>query len=245
MSAQRLPCGTHVAFRSLIIVCALWPVPLQVSSLLAQTSPVPYDGLYGPSFHLRPYSYVYPNSYQSIRDVDFENLKMALGNDKNGRPMLTQLRNGKWRVGGRFVSYNSIGLQAVHFLDSSEPGREYALTVFGEEDVGANPSFYGIAEVFELAEKHLRVTQIIDWDINYGGPWGTLDDFDAKDSTLTIHSAHYRTVDARKRASAIDVVTYRWDGRAFGQTAIQTELLNNGRLKPKASPPEPIPVHMP
>lgn len=172
---------------------------------------------------------MYPNSYQSIHDVDFENLKTAFGNDENGKPWLIQLRNGGWREGGRFVSYNSICLKGVHILGSAEPGREYALTVFFEEDMGANSSSSGIAEVFELAEKRLRATQLVDWDLNYGGPWGPLDDFDEKDSTLTIHSSHYQAVDFRKRPSAIDVVTFHWDGRAFAQAAIRTELSDYGR----------------
>jgi hypothetical protein len=172
---------------------------------------------------------VYPNSYQSIHDVDFENLKTAFGNDNNGKPDLRQLRNGGWREGGPYLSYNEICLQRVHFLSSAEPAREYALTVFEEEDMGANSSSYGIAEVFELAGKRLRVTQMIDWDLNYGGPWGPLDDFDEKESNLTIHSSHYQAVDFRKRPSAIDVVTFHWEGRAFAQAAIRTEPSDCGR----------------
>ena len=242
MRIQKLLCWSHFLFFSLMIVCALWSSSLQASSQLAQTSPVPYDGDYGPTFDMRSYTYVYPNSYPSIHDVDFKNLKVTFGNDKNGRPDLSQLRNGEWRVNGPFGSYNSICLKGVHILGSAEPGREYALTVFGEEDMGANPTFGGIAEVFELAGKRLRVTQIIDWDINYGGPWGPLDDFDLMDSTLTIHSAHYRTVDARKYASAIDVVTFHWDGRAFAQAAIRTELSDYGKEKRKVPPPKRTPV---
>ncbi len=217
---------------------------MQVSPLLAQTTKVPY-GPDGPSFHLKSYSYVYPNRYQSIHDVDFENLKTAFGNDENGKPWLIQLRHGGWRVGGRFVSYNSICLKGVHILGSAEPGREYALTVFEEEDMGANPTFSGIAEVFELADKRLRATQLIDWDLRYGGPEGSLDDFDEKDNTLTIRAPHYRSGDYYKHPSALDIVSYHWDGRAFGQTFIQTELLNNARPKPRGFPRKTVPVHTP
>jgi hypothetical protein len=196
--------------------------------MLAQTSKVPY-GPDGPSFHLQSYSYVYPNSCPSIHDVDFKNLKVTFGKDKNGRPDLSQLRNGEWRVNGPFGSYNSICLKGVHILGSAEPGREYALTVFFEDDMGANSTSYGIAEVFELAGERLRVTQMIDWDLNYGGPYGPLDDFDAKDNTLTIHSTHYRPGEYPKHASAVDVVTIHWDGRAFAQAAIRTELSDYGR----------------
>jgi len=227
-----------------MIACALWPVSLPVSSLLAQTSLVPYGPDEGPSFHLRSFSYLYPSSYQSIHDVDFKNLKVTLGNDKNGRPMLIQLRGGKWEVRSH-LGQNSLRLGGLHFLSSAEPGREYALTVYEEEDTGANSSFYGLAEVFQFADKRLRVTQLIDWDLNYGGPYGPLDDFDEKGSTLTIHSTHYRPGDRYKRASAVDVVTYHWDSRAFAQTAIHTEPSDYARLKPKASPPRSVPMHMP
>jgi hypothetical protein len=229
-------------FRFLTIVCALWPVSLQVSSLLAQTSQVPYDSDAGPSFHLRTYSYVYPNGYQSIHDVDFENLKVTFGNDENGRPMLTQLRKGGWRVDGPFGSYNSICLQGVHFLDSAETGRQYALTVFEEDDMGAHSTTYGLAELFELTDKHLRVSQLIDWDLDYGGPYGPLDDFDEMAKTLTIRTLHYRPGDYYRRASAVDVVTYGWDGRVFSEAAIRTELSDYGKEKRKAPPPKRTPV---
>jgi hypothetical protein len=187
---------------------------------------------------------VYPNSYQSIHDVDFENLKVTFGNDKNGRPVLIQLRNGGWGVSSR-LGQDSICLRGVHFLGSAEPGREYALTVYEEDGAGGSSSFYGLAEIFELADKRLHVTQLIDWDLRYGGPYGPLDDFDEQTSSLTIRSPHYRPGDYYKRPSAVDVVTYRWEGRAFRQTAIHTEPSDNARLKPKASRPKPIPVHMP
>jgi hypothetical protein len=188
---------------------------------------------------------MYPNSYQSIHDVDFENLKVALGNDKNGRPMLTQLRNGRWEVRYRNDGYDSIRLQGVHFLGSAEPGGEYALTVYEEDMAGGSSSQFGIAQVFAFADKRLRVTQMIDWDLHYGGPCGRLDDFDEKTNTLTIRSAHYQPGDAHCCVSSFDVVTYRWNGRAFAQTAIHTELSEYGKNKHKVPPPKRIPVHMP
>jgi len=245
MSAPRLTCWSLVLFRSLMIVCALWPVSLQVSSLLAQTSPVPYGPNEGPLFHLQPCSYLYPDTYQSIRDVDFENLKVAFGNAKNGKSRLIQLRYGRWEVRFRNGGYDSICLHGVHFLGSAEIGREYALTVYEEDSTGANSSFYGLAQVFELADKRLRATQLIDWDLRYGGPEGSLDDFDEKDNTLTIRAPHYQSGDYYKHPSALDIVSYHWDGRAFGQTFIQTELLNNARPKPRGSPRKTVPVHTP
>jgi len=235
---------TYVMFRSLLIVCALWPVSLQVSPLLAQTSPVPCGSGTtgeGPSFHLQSYSYVYPNSYQSIHDVNFGNLKVAFENDKRGRPILRQFRNGGWEVKSQDpYGYDWMHLRGVHILDSAEPGREYALTVYAEVMAGGSSIEFGIAVIFELADKRLRITQRIDWDLRYGGPHHPVDEFDEKANTLTIHTPHYRPGDYYKNASAVDVVAYHWDGRALGQTAIQTELLKIARCKPGSTP-----VHMP
>jgi len=245
MSAQRRSRWSLLLILSITIICALWPVSLQVSSLLAQGPAVPYQGPYGPSFQLRSYSYVYPKTYRSIHDVDFENLKVAFGNDKSGRSKLTQLRNGGWEVRFRNGGYDSICLRGVHFLESAEPGREYALTVYAEVTAGGSSSEFGIAEVFELADKRLRATQLIDWDLRYGGPGHPLDDFYEKANTLTIRAPHYRPGDYYKHASAVDIVTYHWDGRAFAQAVIQTELLNNARPKPRSFPRKSIQVHMP
>jgi hypothetical protein len=233
MSAHRLTCWSLVC-RSLTIVCALWPVSLQVSTLLAQT--LPY-GPEGPTYHQWFDSYVYPNSYHSIHDVDFKSLTVTFANNKNGRLILVQLRDGKWEVRSR-LGQNSVRLSAVHFLSSADPGREYALGVYREDDVG-------IAQVLELADERLRVADQINWDLHYGGPYGPLDGFDEKTNTLTIDSAHYQPGDGRCCVSAFDVVTYRWDGWGFTQTAIHTALSNYGRLKHKVPQPKSIPVHMP
>ena len=175
MSAQRLTCWDFVLFRSLMLACALWLVSPQVSSLLAQTSPVPYVSDVGPSFHLQPYSYLYPNSYQSIRDLDFKNLRVPVGTDENGKPSLIQLRNGVWEVKYHNDGYDWVVLKGAHILDSAEPGREYALTVYAEVMAGGSSTEFGLAKVFELVDKRLRVTQLIDWDLRYGGPDHPLD----------------------------------------------------------------------
>lgn len=242
MSAQRLPPWTHVLFRSLTIACALWQVPVLVTPLLAQTSLVPY-GPEGPLFHLRSYSYVYPNSYRSMHDVDFKNLTVTFANDKNGRPILVHLRHGKWEVSDR-LGQNSVRLGGLHFLKSAEPGREYALAVYEGDEVGGSSSQFGTAQVFELAGRRLRVTQQIDWDLHYGGPYSPLDDFNEKASTLTIRSAHYQPGDGHCCVSSFDVVTFRWDGHGFRQTAIRTEVSTYGRLKNRVSHPKSIPVQM-
>jgi hypothetical protein len=177
--------------------------------------------------------------------VDFENLKVTFWNDKNGRPMLNQLKNGGWEIRFRNGAYDSICLRAVHSLRSADPGRQYALAVYEEDNAGGSSSQDGIAQVFELADERLTVMEQIDWDLHYGGPYGPLDDFDEKANTFTVRSAHYQPGDGHCCVSWFDVVTYRWDGWGFNETSIQTEPSNYGRPRHKASPPKPIPLHMP
>jgi hypothetical protein len=181
-------------------------------------------------------SYAYPSSYQSIRDVDFKNLTVTFWKNKNGRPQLFHLRDGKCQIDFH-PGQTSISLAGIHYLNSAEMGTEYALVLYEEDDVGGSSNQEGFAQVLEIADKRLRVAQQIDWDLHYGGPYGPLDTFNEKTNTLTIRSSHYRPGDAHCCVSAFDVVTFRWDGRRFLQISVRTELSNYGRLKRKRLSP--------
>lgn len=224
---------------SLTFACALLAVLLLAPSLRAQTSPIPYDQLSGPSFSLAPLSYAYPGKYKSIHDVDFRNLTVTFWTDKNGERQLFHLRNGKCKVD--FVHdllHTSIELAGIHYLSSALTGREYALVLYEEDSVGGSSSQDGIAQVFELAGQRLRVAQQIDWDLHYGGPFGPLDTFKERTKALSIRSSHYLPGDGHCCVSAVDVVTYRWDGTQFHQTALRTELSDYGRGQGKKLGPE-------
>lgn len=105
------------------------------------------------------------------------------------------------------------------------------------DSVGGSSSQEGIAQVFELSDSHLRVTQQIDWDLHFGGPWGKFDSFDEKTNKLVIRSAHYRPGDAHCCVSAIDIVTLRWNGSRFVQREIRTELSDYGKREEKELQP--------
>ncbi len=221
---------TFAGTQPLATVCALWAVLLQASSLSAQTSPVPYDQLTGPLFHARSSSYAYPGSYRSIRDVDFKNLVVTFWKDRNGRPQLFHLKNGKCETDFH-SGHTSVSFKGIHYLSSAEPGQEYALAFYEENDVGGSSNQEGFAQVFELANKRLRVAQQIDWDLHYGGPYGPLDTFNENTNTFSIRSSHYMPGDGHCCVSAIDIVTFRRDGNRFLQTALRTELSDYGRLQ--------------
>lgn len=154
------PSGIKVGTRSLVVACALWPVSLLVPSLWAQTSLVPYDQVYGPLFHVGSSSYLYPSRYRSIRDVDFRNLTVSFWKDENGKPRLFHLRNGECKVDfDHHLLHTSVQLVGLHYLSSAETGREHALVLYEEDDVGGSSSQGGVAQVFELASKRLRVVQ--------------------------------------------------------------------------------------
>ena len=148
--------------------------------------------------------------------------------DDNGEPLLFHLRNGKCDI-DYHPGHTSVELAGVHYLDSAETRREYALAVYEEDDVGGSSNQEGIAPVFELADNHLRVAQELEWDLHHGGSFGPLDTFDEKANTLVIHSSHYQPGDAHCCVSAVDVVTFRWDGRRLVQASLRTELTDFGR----------------
>ena len=53
--------------------------------------------------------------------------------------------------------------------------------------------------------------------------------FDQSNNTLVIRSADYVPDDAHCCVSAMDVVTFHWDGAASVQANLRTELSENGK----------------
>jgi hypothetical protein len=210
----------------------LWLSSALVVPLSAQTSAVPYLHFSGPMYNLRPYSYLYPGNYGSIREVDFKNLTVTFWQDHNGRRLFLPLKNGKCEMDFH-PGHTTIGLADVHYINSLESGQEHAVVLYEEDDVGGSSNQEGLAQVFALSHNRLRVMQQIIWDLHYGGPFGQLDTFDEKTGTLLVHSSHYMPGDAHCCVSAIDVVTYRWDGRKFVQASIRTELSDHGKREGK------------
>ena len=190
---------------------ALLLIPL--AAACGQTSPVPYapdsDGP-GPTFTSENVSLSYPGAYSSIRKVNFRNL------------------DGRYKKHDPDDHY-SVKLNSVHYLGGSSPSKEQsALVLYSWIDGGGSSSQGEIAQVFTLLEGHLRSVQKIGWDTHFQAGQPT-HSFDERTNTLVIRSAHYIPGDAHCCISAMDVVTFRWDGTRFAQSGIQTELSEYGK----------------
>jgi len=185
----------------------------------------------GPTFSLRPLSYVYPEGWPSIREVDFRNLALNVffKNERRGR---YRLRRGRCEIDDH-PGHTAVELESVHYLTSRKADRQYALALYFMDSVSGSSSQAGIAEVFELSEGHLQVTQQIVWDLHFGQRWDTLQSFDEKTKMLGFPSAHYLPGDAHCCVSAVDVVTLRWNGERFIKADIHTELSDYGKREGK------------
>jgi hypothetical protein len=217
----------HVVLLFLLMVAAL-----------GQRSSVPYapdsDGP-GPTFTNEGVNLSYPGTYSSIRKVDFRNFKFAIF-DKAGKPAQRFfLKNGHYKHDER-DSHSSLDLDSVYYLNtfpSSKGGS--ALVLYRWFAAGGSSSQGGIAEVFTVWDDQLRSVQEIDWETHFeaGGP---TDSFDSSTNTLVIRSAHYIPGDSHCCVSAMDIVTFRWDGSRFIQSGIRTELSEYGRKEGKTLP---------
>jgi hypothetical protein len=202
--------------------------------LFAQAPSVPYAQFFGPDFDNVKIEYSYPRSYQSIRKVDFRNLKLVVF-DQNGRQdAVLQLKDGsrKWKEKGEV---DEAKLEEVGYLTptgASDP--EYAVLVFHWISVAGDSSTDGFAQVFRLADHALRVTQQLRWNEQFDTKEKYT--FDPKTNTLIVRSAHYLQGDAHCCVSAMDVFTLRWNGTAFEQRSSATERSDYGKREGKTLP---------
>jgi hypothetical protein len=199
-----------------LLICGL-------TTLFSQTSPIPYapnsDGP-GPTFSAETSTTSFPGKYSSIQKVDFRNLK--------------PLKNGRYQAheGG---SHYTEELDNVYYLDSPTSNGQAVLVVYSWFDAGGSSSQGGTAQIFRIVSGTLRSTQKISWDAHFdaGQPFVS---FDRNTNTLVIRSAHYIPGDAHCCVSAMDVVTYRWDGADFVQKDLRTELSGYGKRSGKELP---------
>jgi len=213
-----------------------------IVAVFSQTSRVPYapgtDGP-GPTFTNDTTGLSYPGSYSSIRNVDFRNFNFP-ASDRAPTPAGSfSLKNGHYKVDEGYVHF-SMDLDSVHYLSASTPSKgDFALVLFSWFAAGGSSSQGGTAQVFTVSKAHLRSVQKIGWDTHFQAGQPT-DSFDPGTSTLVIRSAHYIPGDAHCCVSAMDIVTFRWDGSRFIQSSIQTELSaygkKQGKILPKTSP---------
>jgi hypothetical protein len=209
-----------------------------MAGALGQTSPVPYapgtNGP-GPTFTNRQIFYSYPGSYSSIRKVDFRNLTFPTL-DENGKPDGSiSLRDGHYKHDEDYL-HKTMDLNSIDHLDKSSPSDgDAAVVLFSWFTAGGSSSQGGIARVFKVSDGRLQIVQEIGWDTHFQAGQPT-ESFDPGTKTLVIRSAHYIPGDAHCCVSAMDVVTFKWNGSRFVQSGIQTELSKYGKREGKVLP---------
>jgi hypothetical protein len=201
-----------------------------LAGAFGQTSQVPYDPTYGPTFANTEAHISYPRSYSSIRKVNFRKLAIADDEKSASKP-----RKEKHERRDPFDHF-SITLDSIYYLkDTSGSKAGAALVVSSWIDGGGSTSQGGIADVFTLTGGHLEMVQSMNWDMHFNAGQPT-ESFDASTKTLIIRTAHYIPGDAHCCVSAMDVVTLKWSGVRFVQTSFQTELSAYGKREGKILP---------
>jgi hypothetical protein len=197
-------------------------------SASGQVSQVPYaaygDGT-GPTFTVENVSLSLRGSYKSIRKVKFRQLTAS-----------ASVRNRLNKKSDPDDHYSEQS-GSVFYLDgpSSSSTGGSALVLSYWSDAGGSSSQGETAQVFAVSDGHLRSVQSIRWDTHFQTDQPT-ESFDPNTNTLVIRSSHYIPGDAHCCVSAMDVVTFRWDGTRFVQTGIQTELSEYGKHEGKTLP---------
>ncbi len=198
-------------------------ISLILASAFGQTSRVPYaqnsDGP-GPTFTSEIAESPFPGRYSAIHKVDSRNLK----------PM----KNSRYRMNEDGIHYSE-EVDSVYYLDSTSPGGQAALVLYTWFSVGGSSSQGAVAQVFRTLNGTLRSTQKITWDTHFQAGQPNVA-FDTSTKTLVIRSAHYIPGDSHCCVSAMDVVTFRWDGTAFVKADFQTELSEYGKKEGKTLP---------
>ena len=206
---------------------ALWFILL--ASAFGQVSRVPY--LDGPDFTNQQVPCACPGTFSSIRKVNFRNVTIP-NSDPIGR---SSLKNGHYRHDAP-DEHQSVDLDSVHYLGKAVASSDSsALVLLSWSAVGGSSSQGRAARVFRLYGGGLRVVQEIDWDTHFDAGQPT-ERFDPVTKTLVIRAAHYIPGDAHCCVSAMDFVTFRWDGTRFAQTGPQTELSEHGKREGKTLP---------
>jgi len=94
----------------------------------------------------------------------------------------------------------------------------------------------GIAQVFELYKHRLAAIQQLEWDKEFDTSKPYIS-FNEESHTLVIRAAHYLPQDAHCCVSAMDVVTFNWNGSAFVNPGMHPELSDYGiRMGKKLDP---------
>jgi hypothetical protein len=204
------------------------------SPLSAQTPSVPYAQFFGPDFDNVHVDLSYPGSYPSIQKVDFRNMRLIVFDQAGKTDTVLQFKNGTHKSKTK-KEVDEAKLEEVAYLTSERAASpECALVIFHWMSVSGAADTDGFAQVFKLTGHALSVVQQLRWNEQFE----TKEKYtlDAATKTLIARSAHYLEGDAHCCISAMDVFTLRWNGSAFVQTAVTTELSDYGKREGKTLP---------
>jgi hypothetical protein len=145
--------------------------------------------------------------------------------------MVARLRNGRYEERANSC-HQDIGLDEAHLLPSLAPSHQYSLALYTWIETCGSSSQTGIAQVFDLNGRRLRVAQQIDWDEHFDTSQLYVS-YDDKSKALVVRTAHYVPGDAHCCVSAMDVITLRWSGTKFVRKLMRTELSDYGSRQSK------------
>lgn len=180
-------------------------------------------------------NYTYPGRYESIQAVDFKNLPLHTWWE-DGKPGITlPLKDGKASEDTGY-GFRSCKLIGVHALDRPGSTKMRVLVIASLHTVAAGSSEHHLAQVFEWSGGRLSVVQEISADSHVQIGRNKYAVFNPKKQELMVRTSHYLDLDARCCVSAVDVVTYRWDGHQFTEQSVRAELSEYGKREGKKLP---------
>ncbi|MFZ0821242.1 MAG: hypothetical protein WAM91_14330 [Candidatus Acidiferrales bacterium] len=187
---------------------------------------VPYMNDDAPSVDTDELNYVYPNAYDRIQDVDFENLNVRIYYSATHLAVSEQLKKGKYNHQDNH-GFETITFDDVYYLNSDSKNRQLALVLITWFYGGGSSNTDGIAQVFELINHRLKLVQQIHWDEHFDTNLAYFF-FNTNLQRLIVRTAHYLPGDSHCCISAMDTVTFRWNGSRFVQAGLRTGLSRFG-----------------
>lgn len=202
--------------------------------VFAQAPTVPYAQFFGPDFDNVHVDHAYPGAYESIRKVNFRNFRLIVFDQSGRTDTVLPFKDGSRKWTGKGEA-DEARIEEVDYLTPAGVSTpEYALVIFHWISVAGGSDTDGFGQVFRLAARGLHVVQQLRWNEQFETKERYT--FDAATKTLIARSAHYLPGDAHCCISAMDVFTLQWNGSAFVQKAVTTELSDYGKREGKKLP---------
>ncbi len=121
----------------------------------------------------------------------------------------------------------------MHYLQT-KPGStdDAALVLLSYFAAGGSSTRSELALIFRVTDGHLQRVQEIQSNTHFETD-APLQEFSPRTRTLVLRTARYLSFDADCCVSAMDVITLRWNGSVFVQSAVRTELTDYGKRQRK------------